>query len=652
MSNAGDDEVESGVAASSTDDPEASGAPAKGGGKGSKKAAKAAKRKAAKASKLAKRDAAVAKKSASKAAKKAATQVAKAEKAAKHAQKATRQRAKAAEKEARRAGRVAEATLAGSADPEVASDAGKTGGKDHARAIAGKAGGMALASGAMLSEVAGLVRQATEPAASRIVDRVTGRPGAEPQTEARAEPPAEVESTEPEPAAEPEAVTEPAEAPDTEPVAAPNTEPELAAEPDTEPELAAEPEAVTGPAADPDTEPEAPDTEPRADIDPDDASRPGAEAAAVAEFETSSETSRLAQPYQDPWAYPVVAPSSPQPPVEPAPAPESSAPPMAIEIPPGAVIGAAIDVGATSVHLLVAAVGGHRVEPLLDESSFLGLGDRISADGRLGREAREELVVALVGYAETARQLGASRITVVGTDPMRRADDAAAVVHAVEARAGVPLHILDHDEEGLLMLLGVTKGRPITANLLVVDVGGGSAQFVVVDPAGEEHAMGLPLGAARLTRDLVHTDPPSLAELEALKVRVREILVDAPGVDPGEIVVVGGTASNLLKLLPATALDRVLTRRRLTVALAMLTVERSLEAAERHLVRPARARILPAGAIIVDAILERYGADRLRVSEEGIREGLALAAAAAGPAWRDRLPRLVRGWSDEDWPLE
>ena len=120
------------------------------------------------------------------------------------------------------------------------------------------------------------------------------------------------------------------------------------------------------------------------------------------------------------------------------------------------------------------------------------------------------------------------------------------------------------------------------------------------------------------------------------------------------IVAVGGTASEPARACcPATALDRVLTRRRLTVALAMLTVERSLEAAERHLVRPARARILPAGAIIVDAILERYEADRLRVSEEGIREGLAARrrgggsgvarpAAAAGP-------RLV---PRRHWPLE
>ncbi len=643
MPNAGDDEVEGCDAASPTDAP---GAPDGGGAKASKKAAKAEKRETAMAAKTAKREARAAKQAAARAARKAAAKTAKAERVAKKASKAAEKVAKQAAGEARK---VAEAAFVGAPGPVVEPEPGRSAGKDRARAIAGKASGMAVAAGSVLSEVAGLVRQASQPAAARIVDRVTGRPGAEPGPEA-----VEPEAAEPGPeAVEPEAV---------EPEAAVET---IAVEvfevgtievaPAFEP-AAPEPEAVEPEAADTDDAPEsaaadqvlAPDHE-AVGASPEDVLGDLRSATAWPALDEDLISLESAQPEPEP--------ASPEPEPEPAPepAPEPEAPataPLLIEIPPGAVIGAAIDVGATSVHLLVAAVGGHRVEPLLDESVFLGLGDRVAAHGRLGPDAREELVAALVGYAETARQLGASRITVVGTEPMRRADDAATIVNAVEMRARVPLHILDHDEEGLLMLLGVTKGRPITSNLLVVDVGGGSTEFVVVDPAGHEHAMGLALGAARLTRDLVRSDPPSLAELEALKVRVREILVDAPGVNPGEIVAVGGTASNLLKLLPATALDRVLTRRRLTVALAMLTVERSLEAAERHLVRPARARILPAGAIIVDAILERYGADRLRVSEEGIREGLALAAAAAGPAWRDRLPHLVRGWSDEDWPLE
>jgi exopolyphosphatase/guanosine-5'-triphosphate,3'-diphosphate pyrophosphatase len=315
--------------------------------------------------------------------------------------------------------------------------------------------------------------------------------------------------------------------------------------------------------------------------------------------------------------------------------------------PEGAVITAAIDVGATSVHLLVAEVDGHRIVPLLDESVFLGLGDRITADGHIGAEAAQELVSSLAIYTGSARQLGAGRVTIVGTEPMRRADDAASVVNTVEARTGAAFHVLDHEEEGLLTLLGVTKGRPLTSSLLVVDVGGGSSEFVVVDPQGHVETHGLPLGAARLTRDDVRADPPSLAELDVLRSRVRAIVRDAPDIHPGGLVAVGGTASNLLRLLPSSADDRTLTRRRLTVALSMLAVERSVEAAERHLIRPARARILPAGAIIIDAILERYDASEISVSEEGIREGLALAVATAGVAWRDRLGALVLGWPDE-----
>ena len=190
----------------------------------------------------------------------------------------------------------------------------------------------------------------------------------------------------------------------------------------------------------------------------------------------------------------------------------------------------------------------------------------------------------------------------------------------------------------------MTGGRPIESPLLVVDIGGGSSEIVVVEPDGSVSAGHLPLGANRLTQELVRTDPPTLAEIDALRARIRGIVADLPDLHPGEIVAVGGTASNLLKLLPATAIDRMLTRRRITVALAMLTVERSAEAASRHLIRPERARILPAGALIVDALLERFAAERLYVSEEGIRSGLLLATAAAGPAWRDRLPRLAGGW--------
>jgi exopolyphosphatase/pppGpp-phosphohydrolase len=133
-------------------------------------------------------------------------------------------------------------------------------------------------------------------------------------------------------------------------------------------------------------------------------------------------------------------------------------------------------------------------------------------------------------------------------------------------------------------------------------------------------------------------------EIDAMRQVAVDVLGDAPDASPEEIVAVGGTASNLLKVIPAAALDRTLTRDRITAALATLATEPAAAAAERHLIKPIRARILPAGAVIMDAILERYSVDRLHVSEAGIREGTILAVAHAGPAWRDRLADLAHGW--------
>jgi hypothetical protein len=547
-----------------------------------------------------------------KAATKAADKAARAErKSAKAERKAAKAEGKAAKAEGKAARKAAKAAAkAGRPSAEPTEDADRAPGSaawvrvpvDASRSVAAKAGGV-------LEEVADLVRKAAEPAAARIVERV-GRQADVPSVEA---PAAEVQAAEA-PAAEVQAAEAPAgEVPAAE---APAGEVPAAEAPRGE--------APAAPAAD--------------------------EAVVEPEPEEPPEAVVEAAPPE-----PALAPE-PVPEIEPEPVPsmtvgsetEPTKPLAALAAAPGAVVGAAIDVGANSAHLLVAAAGGHRVEPLLDESVFLGLGDRVGERGLIGDEARRELVTVLVAYAATARRLGARDLTVMGTEPVRRAADAAALVHDLEREAGVPLHVLSHDEEAMLTLLGVTLGRPVRSELLVVDIGGGSCELVQVRPGGTVQATGIALGSAHLTRDLVRSDPPTLAEIEALKAAAREALAQAPDVRPSELIAVGGTASNLLRLMPSTSLDRVLTRRRIAVALAMLTVQRSGEAAERHLLRPQRARILPAGAVIVDAILERYARDRLRVVDEGIREGAVLAAAAAGPGWRDRLPELVRGWRDPD----
>jgi exopolyphosphatase/guanosine-5'-triphosphate,3'-diphosphate pyrophosphatase len=309
-------------------------------------------------------------------------------------------------------------------------------------------------------------------------------------------------------------------------------------------------------------------------------------------------------------------------------------------------IGASVDLGSNSVHLLVAAITGHRLRPLVDESVFLGLGALVDREAHLGPSARDELATAAAGYASTARRLGASTVTFMGTEPIRRAADGACIVDDVAAASQVPLHILSHEEEAYLTLIGVTHGRPVTHETLVVDIGGGSSEFCVVGPGRRAEAVGLRIGANRLTARWVSGDPPTDDDLAAMQVAADEILRGAPAAQPTDIWIVGGTASNLLKVTAGGASDPVITRVRLAEASVNLSRQPAEEAAARFGVKPGRARVLPAGAVIVDALMRRYGVARVRVSEAGMREGAILVADHAGRAWRDRLTELAHGWRD------
>jgi exopolyphosphatase/guanosine-5'-triphosphate,3'-diphosphate pyrophosphatase len=307
-------------------------------------------------------------------------------------------------------------------------------------------------------------------------------------------------------------------------------------------------------------------------------------------------------------------------------------------------VGAAVDLGSTSVHLLVAGVVNHRIEPIIDESAFLGLGEAVDARGVLGREGRRTLVDALARYASLAREAGAADITLVGTEPLRRLADRSRIVHKVDRSIGVPLFVLSHEEEAFLVLIGVTEGRPVEHDLLVVDVGGGSSELVFVGPNRRAVATGLRVGATRLTGWFVTRDPPKANELAALRGAAAEAVATAPSFRPAEVVVVGGPASNLLKVVPGAGASRRLTSGDLDAAFRLVAGSPAEAIAARYGLRPARARILGAGAAIVAAIMARYGVTEVRVAEGGIREGTVLAVAHAGASWRDELEPLAHGW--------
>ena len=308
---------------------------------------------------------------------------------------------------------------------------------------------------------------------------------------------------------------------------------------------------------------------------------------------------------------------------------------------------AAIDLGSTSVHLLVARPDRNGLVVLHDESTFLGLGAAVDGPGSLGVSGRATLASTVGAYVDLARDIGAADPIVMGTEPLRRLEDATRIVAEVSSRTGVPLAVLEHEEEALLTLVGLTAGQAVRGDLLVVDIGGGSSELVEIGPERLARAAGVRLGAGRLTRSIVDRDPPTREHFAALDRAAAEALDWTPGRQPAEVVFVGGTATNLLKLLrrardPERG-DR-LDRAALDEARAIVASGPAELLAATYGLREARIRLLAAGASIIQALLDRLDIASGRVVDTGIREGAIIAADRAGTAWRDRLEELAHGW--------
>ncbi len=238
----------------------------------------------------------------------------------------------------------------------------------------------------------------------------------------------------------------------------------------------------------------------------------------------------------------------------------------------------------------------------------------------------------------------------MATEPLRRATNRDEVLEHVLAATGRPLHVLSHEAEARLTLLGVTGGAAVRAPLMVVDIGGGSTEIISVDDGSAKPVVGvLATGSSRLTKSLVVHDPPTWFEINALRAESRR-LIDAlagalhAGRSP-RCVMVGGTASNLVKLLPSAVMEGASAAGRprsidlvdLPACFDRLAREPADALVLRYAVNRRRAGQLTAGAALVEALLVRYGVPRAEVSAASLREGTILAVAEAGEDWPEWL---------------
>jgi exopolyphosphatase/guanosine-5'-triphosphate,3'-diphosphate pyrophosphatase len=310
---------------------------------------------------------------------------------------------------------------------------------------------------------------------------------------------------------------------------------------------------------------------------------------------------------------------------------------------------AAIDCGTNSIRLLIADLpaGGGPPGDVTRQMEIVRLGEGVDRTGRLTPAAIERTRVALAGYTDEIKRLGAERIRMVATSASRDADNAADFRAMVVATLGVAPEVVSGDEEARLSFTGAVGDLPPARNL-VVDIGGGSTEFVV-GSTEVDAAISVDIGCVRLTERHLHSDPPTATEIEAasddIEAAVDRALaaVGAAAIGPadvgsagvgrapierviglaGSVTTVAAIALNLSRYEP----ERIHHARVSTVDVARITAELLASTRERRLaipvMHPGRADVIAAGALILRTILDRTAAPAVIASEHDILDGIA-----------------------------
>jgi exopolyphosphatase/guanosine-5'-triphosphate,3'-diphosphate pyrophosphatase len=289
---------------------------------------------------------------------------------------------------------------------------------------------------------------------------------------------------------------------------------------------------------------------------------------------------------------------------------------------------ACIDIGTNTTRLLVAEPDAAGLREVSTGRVFADLG-HVRHGGYIGASAIALVVRATVAHVEAARAAGAEAIEVVATAGVRVAEDREALCRAVTDAVGLPVRLLSPDEEGRLAFAGATRGLaddPRTP-LGVIDVGGGSTELVVGTRAGGvSWIASLAIGSAVLTEEYLHSDPPGPVELSAAADHADHEFagVHAPAV--AAAYAVGGSATSLYRLVGA-----LLDVDTLTLVRERVTSAPSAALAETLQLDPRRARLLPAGIILLERAVRAMGV-AARIAAGGVREGIILERLAATSA--------------------
>jgi len=291
---------------------------------------------------------------------------------------------------------------------------------------------------------------------------------------------------------------------------------------------------------------------------------------------------------------------------------------------------ATLDVGTNTVLLLVAEAVGPSFRPIAERMEITRLGRGVDRTGRLDPKAIDDTVAAIARFAAEARALGAQEIACVATSASRDAANGAEFRERVQREAGVTAEIIAGDLEAQLSYEAATRDLGTQAPMVVLDIGGGSTEFVFGEAGRVTFKRSFDVGSVRMTERHVHGDPATPLERQAVARALDEAFAALPSPPPGfTLVGIAGTVTTVCAV--ARGVDPYYPER---IHLARLSDDEvrhecdrffRLTLAERKQLagmEPKRADVIAAGTLVLERAMARLGAAEVVVSDRGIRWGL------------------------------
>lgn len=279
---------------------------------------------------------------------------------------------------------------------------------------------------------------------------------------------------------------------------------------------------------------------------------------------------------------------------------------------------AVVDIGTNTTRLLVAEVEDGQVVELERRTLITALGQGVDSSGRLAQEAMDRVAEAIAVYREVIDRLGTERVVALATSAMRDAENGPEFRDYLKERFGIEPRTISGDEEARLTFLGATSNRNDEQESVVIDIGGGSTEYVVGRPGADpEFHVSTQMGSVRFTE--------RFDDLDEMAAAVRELVPDV-SVEQG--IAVAGTATSLAAIDGAEQVHgyrlSLASCERMVAMLAGMTLEDRRQVKGLH---PDRAPTIVAGAVILTESIRALDLREVEVSVADILHGAALSAS-------------------------